>query len=155
MPSVSKKQQRAMGMAYAAKDGKIDPSKLKGSPKELYDSMSKKDLKDFAETKHKGLPEKVKESMLKTDPVMYGFYDELEKQGFLPLSSIGRGVSVGVRRIAQGLGKGGWKGLKSAVGKQWKHKAFRQGVYGAGAVGGGIALSRRGRRKEPKAAYYY
>ena len=54
--SVSKAQQRFMGMVHAVKSGK-----LKAPSKEVADaakSMSKKDAKDYAETKHKGLPEK-------------------------------------------------------------------------------------------------
>lgn len=55
--SVSKKQQKAMGIALAAKKGDIPKSELKGASKEMV-KMSKSDLKDFASTKHKGLPEK-------------------------------------------------------------------------------------------------
>lgn len=55
--SVSKKQQKAMGIALAAKKGDIPKSELKGASKEMV-KMSKSDLEDFASTKHKGLPEK-------------------------------------------------------------------------------------------------
>ena len=58
MPSTSKSQQRLMGMAYAAKKGELDSSKLGPSVKKLMESMSKKQLKDFAKTKHEGLPER-------------------------------------------------------------------------------------------------
>ena len=61
MPSVSQDQQQAVGMALAVKRGKMDPSKLKGLAREMYDSMNEKQLKDFAETEHKGLPEKIQE----------------------------------------------------------------------------------------------
>jgi CO dehydrogenase/acetyl-CoA synthase beta subunit len=61
MPSSSKKQQRLMGMAYAYKKDKLDISKMPedliAKIKKLADSMSLKDLKDFAETKHDDLPE--------------------------------------------------------------------------------------------------
>jgi hypothetical protein len=59
--SVSKDQQRAAGLALSAKRGKTDPSKLKGAAREMYDSMTEKQLEDFARTRHEGLPEKVKE----------------------------------------------------------------------------------------------
>ncbi len=62
MPSKSKDQQRAAGMALAAKRGEMKASELQGAAKEMYDSMSEKDLEDFAKTKHDDLPEKVKES---------------------------------------------------------------------------------------------
>jgi hypothetical protein len=63
--SVSVSQQQAAGAALAAKRGEIDPSELKGSSLEMYKSMSEKQLRDFAKTKHKGLPEKkeVKEAV--------------------------------------------------------------------------------------------
>ena len=59
--STSKAQQKAAGAAYAAKKGEIDPSELVGAAKEMYDSMTKKELEDFASTKHKGLPDKKEE----------------------------------------------------------------------------------------------
>jgi len=58
MPSKSKQQQKFMGMVHAYKKGE-----LKNASKAVKDaakSMSKKDTKDYASTKHKGLPKKVK-----------------------------------------------------------------------------------------------
>jgi len=62
MPATSKAQQRLMGMAYACKIGKANycPPRIK----KIASSMSKQDLKDFAETKHSDLPEKVRESII-------------------------------------------------------------------------------------------
>ena len=57
-PSVSRVQQQAMAIAYAAKTGKIPASKLKGASKNMA-KMKPGDLKDFASTKHKGLPKRV------------------------------------------------------------------------------------------------
>ena len=57
--AVSKKQQRFMGMVYAAKKGEVPAS---AEVAKAAAGMSKKDAKDFASTKHKKLPE-VKESM--------------------------------------------------------------------------------------------
>jgi hypothetical protein len=57
MPAVSKAQQRFMGMVRATQKGE-----MKNPSPEVQDaanSMKKKDAKDFASTKHKGLPEKV------------------------------------------------------------------------------------------------
>ncbi len=61
--SVSISQQQAAGAALAAKRGDIDPSTLKGASLEMYKSMTEKQLRDFAKTEHKGLPEKVKEAV--------------------------------------------------------------------------------------------
>ena len=55
MPARSESQQRLFGMALAAKRGK---GHISGKVKELADSMSEKQLHDFAATKHDGLPEK-------------------------------------------------------------------------------------------------
>ena len=59
--SVSKAQQRFMGMAHAMQKGE----KVPGASKELKKvakTMGKGDVKDFAKTKHKGLPEKKKKT---------------------------------------------------------------------------------------------
>jgi hypothetical protein len=58
--AVSQKQQRFMGMVYAAKKGgkPASPEVAKAAA-----SMSKAEAKKFAKTKHKGLPSKVEESM--------------------------------------------------------------------------------------------
>ena len=57
MPAVSKKQQRFFGMVRAAQKGEgvASPEVAK-----VAGEISKKDAKDFAKTKHKGLPEKKK-----------------------------------------------------------------------------------------------
>lgn len=50
-----------MGMAYAYKKGELDtkdmPAELVSKIKSMADSMTTKELKDFASTKHDGLPE--------------------------------------------------------------------------------------------------
>jgi len=61
MPSTSKSQQRLMGMSYAVKKGDMAISDIDTSyrdeVKNLVDTMTLKELKDFASTQHKGLPE--------------------------------------------------------------------------------------------------
>ena len=61
MPSTSKAQQQLMGMAYALKKGDMDPKDASQEVKDLANSMTLQQLKDFASTKHEGLPEYVKE----------------------------------------------------------------------------------------------
>jgi hypothetical protein len=58
MPAKSKAQQKAAGAALAAKRGDQKKSSLKGASREMYDSMSEKQLEEFAHTKRKGLPAK-------------------------------------------------------------------------------------------------
>ena len=60
----SKAQQRFMGMVHAMQKGE----KIKGASKELKraaKSMPKKAAKDYAKTKHKGLPDHVEEKWSK------------------------------------------------------------------------------------------
>lgn len=52
----SKKQQMAAGAALSAKRDETSPSKLKGASKEMYESMSEKDLHDMAKSRRKNLP---------------------------------------------------------------------------------------------------
>jgi hypothetical protein len=61
--SVSKSQQKLMGMALAYKRGEMDDDEVSDEVKDLAKSMSEKDLEDFAKTKHKGLPNKVDEAV--------------------------------------------------------------------------------------------
>jgi len=62
MPAKSQAQQKAAGAALAAKRGKEPKSKLKGASKEMYDSMSEKQLDEFASTKRSKLPHHKRES---------------------------------------------------------------------------------------------
>ena len=56
MPAVSKKQQRFFGIVRAIQKGEMAPTTPE-TAKAAAD-MKKKDVKDFASTKHKGLPMK-------------------------------------------------------------------------------------------------
>ncbi len=62
MPAKSKAQQKAAGAALAAKRGDAKRSDLKGASKQMYDSMSEKQLDEFASTKRKGKPNYVEGS---------------------------------------------------------------------------------------------
>ena len=59
MPAKSKAQQKAAGAALSAKRGDTPKSELKGASKQMFESMSEKELDDFASTKRKGKPEHV------------------------------------------------------------------------------------------------
>jgi hypothetical protein len=58
MPARSKKQQMAAGAALAAKRGERSKAGLKGASREMVDSMSERQLREFASTKRRGLPRK-------------------------------------------------------------------------------------------------
>lgn len=61
MPAVSQKQQKFMGMVYALKTGKLKdaPKSVKKAAK----SLTTKEAKKFAKTKHKGLPVRKKRKL--------------------------------------------------------------------------------------------
>ena len=58
--AASKQQQQLMGIVHALQKGDMKPSKASGKAKQMAKTMKKGDVKDFASTKHKGLPKKVK-----------------------------------------------------------------------------------------------
>ena len=64
--SVSKQQQKIMGLALSVKRGDTPKSKVTKKVKDMAKKMSEKDLEDFASTKHKGLP-KTKETESKEE----------------------------------------------------------------------------------------
>tara|TARA_B100000131_G_scaffold323122_1_gene379969 strand:- start:6126 stop:6431 length:306 start_codon:yes stop_codon:yes gene_type:complete len=78
MPSKSKKQQRYMGMLYHCKETGDCPNK---DVEEKAKKIKKKVVKDFAETKHKGLPEKKrkKRKKRKKSKATVDFLKNLEK----------------------------------------------------------------------------
>jgi hypothetical protein len=91
MPAVSKAQQKFMGMVHAVQKGDMEaPSK---EIEKAADSMKKSDAKDYASTKHKGLPmhketitktrlkELVKEVMVEEADYQAFFKKALEKAG--------------------------------------------------------------------------
>ena len=61
MPATSKAQQKAAGAALSAKRGETRKSELRGASRDMYESMTEKELEEFAETKRKGLPNKKKD----------------------------------------------------------------------------------------------
>ena len=58
MPAQSEAQQKAAGAALSAKRGDTKVSDLQGASKEMYESMTEKELEDLASTKHDNIPEK-------------------------------------------------------------------------------------------------
>ena len=66
MPALSKKQQRFFGIVRAIQKGEMAPTTPETAKAAA--TMKKKDVKDFASTKHKGLPEKKKEVKEESNP---------------------------------------------------------------------------------------
>jgi hypothetical protein len=59
MPAKSKAQQKAAGVALSAKRGETPKSKLKGASRDMMESMTEKQLEEFAATKTKNKPDHV------------------------------------------------------------------------------------------------
>lgn len=59
--ALSVAQQRLMALALQHKRGELEANKVTPEVEKLADSMSEKELEDFASTKHKDLPKKVDE----------------------------------------------------------------------------------------------
>lgn len=55
--ATSKKQQMAAGAALSAKRGERKVGSLKGASKDMYKSMSEKELREMADTARQNLPE--------------------------------------------------------------------------------------------------
>lgn len=58
MPATSDAQQKAAGAALAAKRGEKDPAELKGAARDMYDSMTEKELDEMASVSRKSLPDR-------------------------------------------------------------------------------------------------
>ena len=61
MPALSKKQQKFFGIVRAIQKGEMAP--ISPETAKAAETMKKSDVKDFASTKHEGLPEKKKKSL--------------------------------------------------------------------------------------------
>tara|TARA_Y100000004_G_scaffold28572_1_gene29351 strand:+ start:4282 stop:5001 length:720 start_codon:yes stop_codon:yes gene_type:complete len=80
MPATSKKQQKFMGLVRALQKGKVSPSKVSKKVKDVAKDMKPKDVKKYASTKHKGLPNKVKSEAKKmSDKDVYNYLMYMKK----------------------------------------------------------------------------
>jgi hypothetical protein len=105
--AVSKKQQKFMGMVHAAQKGKKPAS---GEVAKVAKTMKKSDATDFAATKHKGLPEKVKaKKEEKVEEIAVGGGNKSSESPNHKISGmeVGKGVYEGLnRQFAQALTEG-------------------------------------------------
>ena len=88
--ALSQQQQKFMGMVYAVKKGEMEaPS---SAVAKAAASMTKKSAKDFAKTKHAGLPKKVEEAMIPAEKTSEPTGDNkkqmLDKQKFTNLKML-------------------------------------------------------------------
>ena len=91
MPASSKSQQRFFGVVKAMQKGDIPK---KGRAGKIAKSMNKDDVDDFASTKHKGKPEKVKREMKVRNLIKKMVREELAKMNEGKLTEVSAGVNV-------------------------------------------------------------
>jgi hypothetical protein len=63
MPAVSQQQQKLFGLALSVKRGETPRSEASDDVLKIVDTMSEKNIEDFAGTEHKGLPSKVESKL--------------------------------------------------------------------------------------------
>jgi hypothetical protein len=66
MPAVSQQQQKLFGLALAVKRGEVARSEASDEVLNIVDSMSEKEIEDFASTSHGGLPKQVEARLRET-----------------------------------------------------------------------------------------
>jgi len=118
--ATSKSQQRFMGMVHAVQKGELSPDKVGGSVAKAAETMSDSDAEDFASTKHKGLPEKVKEDYEGDDIEADNHPDVLDSENDCVISSNGWKYAVS----CGGMFEGNFNEMDDALLhiKQWKKK---------------------------------
>jgi hypothetical protein len=70
-----------MGMVHAVQKGELSPSKVSSKVRKVAGSIDKEDAEDYASTKHKGKPEKVKQET-KVRALIRKMVSELMDEGF-------------------------------------------------------------------------
>jgi hypothetical protein len=97
----SKSQQQLFGMAHAVQKGELSPSKVGGAVKKIAKDVSPEDVEDFASTKHKGLPEKVKK-VDETEESIIGDKQNSMSNKSVPTNTPGGNVPMGTQNTGGG-----------------------------------------------------
>jgi hypothetical protein len=125
MPARSKSQQRLMAQAYSVKTGALTPSDIdpryRKAIVDLSKKMTEKQLKDYAETGHKSLPNDVDEAII-TPKASYapnfkpGYYLSTTNSPILP--------SLDTEKEKKKLGKGNLENLKDY--RDWIKTSYKK-----------------------------
>ena len=83
----SRKQQQFMGMVHAIQKGELDPKEVSPEMRKVAKEMKPKDVEDFAKTKHKGLPEKIKEKSKIKEDMKNTIKENVENKDFMEIKS--------------------------------------------------------------------
>ena len=96
MPAQSKSQQRFFGVVKAMQKGDIPK---KGKAGKIAKTMSKKDVDDFASTKHKGKPEKVKREQRVRNLIKKMVREELAKMNEVKLTELTKFTPAHIKQL--------------------------------------------------------
>lgn len=81
MPAQSKSQQKLMGIVHAIQKGDADPKDFNQQAQDMAKDMKPDDVKDFASTSHKGLPDKKEEQIQKIkERIRYMIREKMMKE---------------------------------------------------------------------------
>ena len=132
MPAQSRSQQKFMGLVLALKTGQITKDKVSQSVIDAADSMTEEQIREFAETKHKGLPEH-------KDPTPPEGNSQGQKlAAAVPLNTIGKAEYAFGKFLSKALGK--LKGKKVVTSMDDVitpgNKTYRMGPIEAGLMSG-------------------
>jgi hypothetical protein len=105
MPAVSPEQQRLFGQAYAVKKGDLDPKNLNSEYRDqivkLADSMTLKQLEDYAKTKHTEMEENVNESEEIQFSTGYVMKNILSFNEFVSESQLNEGAKITPKELSR------------------------------------------------------
>lgn len=135
--SVSKSQQRLMGMALAYKKGELDNAS--DEVKKLANSMSMKDLEDYAKTKHDNLPDK-KESIDVEEANAKSLSISQRRKAGRRLKRLRTRIKVARKRALKRTPN--IKRLKSRAGRAVRNQLFKK--FSKGKSRKDVSMSRRG-----------
>jgi len=156
MPAVSKKQQKFFGIVRSVQKGEQSPTTPEVA--KAASSMKKSDVKKFASTKHKGLPEKKK--LEEGNPIQKGWNwfvpppeksanpnvrsgklqpGKLEKPGLDLMNKTAKNINKPIKVTSKTLKTAG--GLKKGI--DWIAKnPGKTAAIGAGVIGAGMLAKR-------------
>jgi len=100
--AVSKSQQKFMGMVHAVQKGELPANKVGGDVADAAKSIKPKDAEDFASTKHKGLPEKVKPKLKEETQTMIGDSPDTMANKAQPVGTQSSNMDLGARSSGGG-----------------------------------------------------
>ena len=111
-----------MGLVHAVQQGKVPASKVSKSARDAAKQMKKSDVEDFADTKEKGLPKKVRESLESDEKTGYLTMMKLRKKDKTAFWQITKSMGSDWGKLVKKAKKKGWTKLKESVNESSYHQ---------------------------------